>query len=70
MSIILHPSQPNQNSEIHLYTLASPVRKTHVLRTTFNGIEGLAMHSIDDVLVVHNRKDAETWFFDVGLSGE
>ncbi len=41
-----------------------------MLRTTFDGSLGLAMHSIDDVLLVHNRKAGETCFFDVGLSGE
>ena len=46
------------------------MQKAHVLRNTFNGIMGLAMHSIDDVIVVHNRKAGQTSFFDVGLSGE
>ena len=63
----------NQNSEIHLYNVnkdMGTVQKMHVLRTSFNGSLGLAMHSIDDVIVVHNRKFGETWLFDVGLSGE
>ena len=75
VGVILHPpgEQQPQNSEIHLYKInkdAGVVQKAHVLRTTFNGSTGLAMHSIDDVLVVHNRKAGQTCFFDVGLAGE
>ena len=85
VAVIIHPNiehrtsasepQPHHDphSEIHLYNInkdAGIVVKSHVLRTCFNGSYGLAMHSIDDVLVVHNRKAGETWFFDVGLSGE
>ena len=73
--MIHHPSDKSniQNTEIHLYSVnkdLSTVTKTHVLRTNFNGCNGLAMHVIDDVLAVHDRKAGETWLFDISLSGE
>ena len=58
LAVIIHPStggdrtSTNQNSEIHLYSVnkdIGTVQKMHVLRTSFNGTHGLAMHSIDDV---------------------
>ena len=75
VAVVMHPedASASSNSEIILYNInkdASTVTKTHRLRTTFNGISGLAMHSIDDVLLVHHKKEGETFFFDIGLSGE
>ena len=75
VAVVMHPedASASSNSEIILYNInkdASTVTKTHRLRTTFNGISGLALHSIDDVLLVHNKKRGETFFFDIGLSGE
>lgn len=76
VAVIIHPGESRSNftsSEVHLYAVnkeSGTTSKSHVLRTNFNGVYGLAMHSIDDVLVVHNRKAGETTFFDIGLSGE
>ena len=76
VAVVIHPEESAQaaTSEILLYNInkdAGTVTKTHRLRTSFNGVSGLAMHTIDDVLVVHNKQEGETFFFDVGgLSGE
>lgn len=75
VSLIFHPGEKSshQFTEVHLYTVnkdLSTIFKSHILRTSFNGVNGLAMHSIDDVLAVHDRKAGETWLFDIGLSGE
>ena len=77
VAVVIHPEEnapaASSTSEIILYNInkdAVTVTKTHRLRTSFNGVSGLAMHTIDDVLVVHNKQEGETFFFDVGLSGE
>ena len=61
VAVIIHPStgsertSTNHNSEVHLYSVnkdVGTVQKIHVLRTSFNGSLGLAMHSIDDVSTI------------------
>ena len=78
VAVVIHPDEnapaSSSTSEIILYNInkdAVTVTKTHRLQTSFNGVSGLAMHTIDDVLLVHNKQEGETFFFDVGgLSGE
>ena len=78
VALVIHPDEnapaSSSTSEIILYNInkdAVTVTKTHRLQTSFNGVSGLAMHTIDDVLLVHNKQEGETFFFDVGgLSGE
>ena len=49
---------------------AGSVARTHVLRTPFDGSQGVALSVVDDVLIVHHRKAGESWLFDIGLGGE
>ncbi len=59
IAVIIHTTSGKCYSEVQLYSVnrdAATVSRTHVLRTPFNGSQGLALHAVDDVLLVHHRK--------------